>query len=205
MPGPTLSTIMPTVSRHYRPSAQRRRDALLRAAVELVGEAGTGAVTHRAVAARAGVPPATTSYFFTSITELLAEALRSFGAARADEINTLAEELTAAVAPPAEMADRFAAALLGGDRAEELAEIECHLHASRSSELQDAVADLAAAYENMAVVVLRAVGMADPERAAPAFKALVDGFVLAHLAHPRPDDQERLAQAIRALLIGYTR
>src|SRR6478736_4963578 len=60
----------------HRPSAQRRRDALLDAAAELAAEVGAGAVTHRAVAARAGVPLSTTSYFFSSIDELVTEALR---------------------------------------------------------------------------------------------------------------------------------
>ena len=39
-------------------------------------QVGAGAVTHRAVAARAGVPLSTTSYFFSSIDELVTEALR---------------------------------------------------------------------------------------------------------------------------------
>ena len=55
----------------HRASAQRRRVALLEAAAELAAETGAGAVTHRAVAARAGVPLSTTSYFFSSIDELV--------------------------------------------------------------------------------------------------------------------------------------
>src|SRR6478609_7665045 len=65
----------PRVKAH-RASAQRRRAALLEAAAELAAEIGAGAVTHRAVAARAGVPLSTTSYFFSSIDELVTEALR---------------------------------------------------------------------------------------------------------------------------------
>ena len=61
--------------RTHRASAQRRRAALLDAAAELAAEIGAGAVTHRAVAARAGVPLSTTSYFFGSIDELVTEGL----------------------------------------------------------------------------------------------------------------------------------
>ena len=197
---------MGTAPTSYRPSAQRRRSALLRAAVQIAAESGAAAVTHRGVAARAGVPPATTSYFFASIGELLAEALREFGAARAAELHALADDLAAAVAEgdasPDDLVDRFAAALLSGDRTAELAEIECYLHVARSPELADALADITAAYERVTVAALRTAGAADPEAAAPAFKALADGFILAHLARPRPDDRERLAAAIRAMLAG---
>ncbi|MBX3287035.1 MAG: TetR family transcriptional regulator, partial [Actinobacteria bacterium] len=69
-------------ARTHRASAQRRRAALLDAAAELAAEIGAGAVTHRAVAARAGVPLSTTSYFFGSIDELVTEALRTSAQSR---------------------------------------------------------------------------------------------------------------------------
>ena len=61
--------------RGQRASARLRRAALVQAAAELASEVGAGSVTHRAVAARAGVPLSTTSYFFSSIDELVTEAL----------------------------------------------------------------------------------------------------------------------------------
>ncbi|HEV7685792.1 MAG TPA: TetR family transcriptional regulator, partial [Acidimicrobiia bacterium] len=36
--------------------SRRRRDALLRATIELLGEIGAKSITHRAVAERAGLP-----------------------------------------------------------------------------------------------------------------------------------------------------
>lgn len=192
-----------TPARKHRPSARARRDALLKAAIEITGESGAAAVTHRGVAARAGVPPATTSYFFSSIGELLAEALRSFGSARAAQLNALADEVAGAGASTEETADRFAEMLLSGDRTTELAEIESYLHAARSPELHEAIADVTAAYERVAATALAAAGCPDPETRAPAFKALTDGFVLAHLAEPRPDDRTRLNEALQALLAGF--
>ncbi|WP_101789543.1 TetR/AcrR family transcriptional regulator [Nonomuraea indica] len=53
---------------------RRRRATLLDAAVELLTEGGFAAVTHRAVATRAGLPLAATTYYFTSRDQLLAEA-----------------------------------------------------------------------------------------------------------------------------------
>src|SRR5690606_10674206 len=52
-----------------------RRDALLDAALDLFVEGGSRAVTHRAVAAAAGLPAATTTYYFATIDDLLREAL----------------------------------------------------------------------------------------------------------------------------------
>jgi DNA-binding transcriptional regulator YbjK len=52
-----------------------RRDELLAAAIELFSVGGSRAVTHRAVAARAGLPSATTTYYFESIDQLIREAL----------------------------------------------------------------------------------------------------------------------------------
>src|ERR1700759_2489301 len=75
---PPPSTTRRAVTRGRRdPRGERRRAELLEAAVALIGEQGLDAVTHRAVAAAAGVPAASTSYYFRSRDELIDEALRT--------------------------------------------------------------------------------------------------------------------------------
>jgi DNA-binding transcriptional regulator YbjK len=54
--------------------SRRRRTTLLNAAVALLTEGGFNAVTHRAVAHRARLPLAATTYYFASRDQLLAEA-----------------------------------------------------------------------------------------------------------------------------------
>ncbi|MFI5426371.1 TetR/AcrR family transcriptional regulator [Aeromicrobium sp. UC242_57] len=54
--------------------SRARREALLDAAIDLFAEGGSRAITHRAVAARAGLPSATTTYYFESIDELIRAA-----------------------------------------------------------------------------------------------------------------------------------
>lgn len=54
--------------------SRSKHDKLLRAAIELLAEGGTRAVTHRAVAERAGVAPASTTYYFRSIEDLTNQA-----------------------------------------------------------------------------------------------------------------------------------
>lgn len=61
------------------PKGERRRHALITAAAELLGEGGIEAVRHRAVAHRAGLPLASTTYYFSSLDDLLASAVEHTG------------------------------------------------------------------------------------------------------------------------------
>lgn len=57
------------------PSDPDRRERIARAAITVVGERGVEALTHRAVAAAAGVPLGSTTYHFASLDDLLEVAL----------------------------------------------------------------------------------------------------------------------------------
>lgn len=61
------------------PKGERRRYALVSAAAELLGEGGFEAVRHRAVARRAGLPLASTTYYFSSLDDLIASAVDHVG------------------------------------------------------------------------------------------------------------------------------
>ena len=52
-----------------------RRSTILLAAGELIREIGVSAVTHRKVAEKAQVPLGSTTQYFASLTDLIAEAL----------------------------------------------------------------------------------------------------------------------------------
>jgi DNA-binding transcriptional regulator YbjK len=53
------------------PKGERRRAALVEAGAQLLVEAGFDAVRHRAVAERAGLPLASTTYYFSSLDDLV--------------------------------------------------------------------------------------------------------------------------------------
>src|SRR3954453_5991308 len=76
MAGPPPPTRVLTRGRRDR-RGELRRGELLEAAIHLIGAQGLDAVTHRAVAAEAGVPAASTSYYFRSKDELIDEALNT--------------------------------------------------------------------------------------------------------------------------------
>jgi DNA-binding transcriptional regulator YbjK len=61
------------------PKGERRRYALVSAAAELLSEGGFEAVRHRAVARRAGLPLASTTYYFSSLDDLIASAVAHIG------------------------------------------------------------------------------------------------------------------------------
>src|SRR5436309_3619114 len=88
-----------------------RREAILRAAIAVVGEQGSEALTHRAVAQRASVPLSATTYYFDSKEELFREAM---GLAAREEVARL-ERLVLELAPqeltPAEWARELSADL----------------------------------------------------------------------------------------------
>ena len=72
---------MAEVTAAVTPKGERRRFALVCAAAELLCEGGFEAVTHRAVAERAGIPLASTTYYFSSLEELIETAVDYLGTA----------------------------------------------------------------------------------------------------------------------------
>lgn len=184
--------------------SRRRREALLTAALELMAEGGARAVTHRAVAARAGLPPATTTYFFDSIQQLVEAALRRHVADRVAELEFLATEALRGGESAEQVAWRFAQSLAERSRQATIAQFECYLEAARNPEMREPVARALAAFERMAELALATLGAQRPAEAAAAIVCLIDGFALHKMARPRSDGVEttQLFEAMRALFLS---
>lgn len=82
-----VSHVSPAAAVPRRRDPEARRREILAAAAELAAEHGVAALTHRAIAARAGVPLGSTTQHFASIDELREAALQQ-----------LAEEIDASLA-----------------------------------------------------------------------------------------------------------
>lgn len=180
-----------------RRRARPRREALLRATVEIVGERGLAGTTHRAVTERADVPLATASYYFSSIGELVSEALRSFVAERAAH---MAEPLRHAERDPMVIARWFAERVMELSVPQRLAFYEVLINAGRSPELGEAAAEALEEYQRAAAEGLMRLG-AGAEHAR-AFVALALGYGLLHVVREGPEDTEELVLAMRNLFIG---
>ncbi len=184
--------------------SRRRRDALLRATIELLGDSGAKSVTHRAVAERAGLPLASTTYYFRSVHQLIEEALKLHVAERVAELEGLAAIALAATGASAQdIAERLAEVLASAPTPILVAQYQMYLEAGRNPALQPAVAEALAAFERLAAAVLAALGAREPAAAAEAFLALIDGFALHRVARPRDPSREAaaLTTAMRALFL----
>jgi len=76
------------------PKGERRRQALVEAASALLVEGGFDAVRHRAVAERAGLPLASTTYYFDSLDELITAAVEFHGRTELASCRARLAELT---------------------------------------------------------------------------------------------------------------
>ncbi|WP_329235061.1 TetR family transcriptional regulator [Actinoallomurus sp. NBC_01490] len=169
-----------------RRDPEGRRRAIIEAACALIPEVGVGGLTHRVVAARAGVPLGATTYYFTSLDDLsqtarsAAESLRAWrrslraGDDVADTMAALTEEYLA-------------------DRGRALTETELYLAAVRRPELRP----LARTWFDGLVGLLGEY--ADPAAAAAAV-FLIDGALPRALGDQQPLDTAGLATALRAVL-----
>jgi DNA-binding transcriptional regulator YbjK len=184
--------------------SRRRRDALLRATIELLGESGAKSVTHRAVAERAGLPLASTTYYFRSVHQLIEEALKLHVAERVAQLEGMAAmALSASGASAQDIAERLAEVLAAAPTPILVAQYQMYLEAGRNPALQPAVTEALTAFERLAAAVLAALGAREPAAAAEAFVALLDGFALHRVARRRDPAREAaaLADAMRALFL----
>jgi TetR/AcrR family transcriptional regulator, regulator of biofilm formation and stress response len=181
---------------------EERRERILRATLAVIGHSGIGAVTHRRVAEEAGVPLGSLTYWFATKDDLLREALRRFVAEEAERLRTVSEALESGAADPAAAAAQFAAIVENSSGPEQIAQFELYLEAARNPALRDIAAESFRAYEDVAVAALRAVGVADPEAAAPLFVSLSDGLGLRRQAAGSAPPLDELLLALLEVVGG---
>jgi TetR/AcrR family transcriptional regulator, regulator of biofilm formation and stress response len=190
------------------PRGEARRDAILRATLALIGERGLDAVTHRAVAERAGVPLAATTYWFASKEELLGEALLLAAREETERLERLVLDLAPQELDVAEWA-RAVAAVLGGDLVADpgkhIAFTELVLESTRRPALQGEVERWDRAHMQLAELGLRACGSPDPRGDAHLVVAAISGLLLGQLANPRSDFEQRIFRpALERLFTSLT-
>jgi DNA-binding transcriptional regulator YbjK len=97
------------------PKGERRRYALVSAAAELLCEGGFEAVRHRAVARRAGLPLASTTYYFSSLDELIASAVAHIGMLEVAQLRAEVAALSRRRRGPETTADLLVDLLVGSE------------------------------------------------------------------------------------------
>jgi len=188
--------------RAVRERGRARQQALLEATLRVIARDGIGGVTHRAVAAEAGVSASATTYFFDSLDHLIIEAVRwAVGeeVARLEEIRT---EVVSTDAPVDTLIDHVVDQMEQAFPLHTVAQFEIYLHAARVPELQAMVSEIVAATVAVAEHALRLSGITDPA-ASIAVTALIDGLSLHRLAAPTPEQFNALRKGLRALAVGF--
>ena len=184
--------------------SRERRIALLDAAIELFAESGKRGVTHRAVATRARLPTASTTYYFSSIDELVREALTRHLHTWMSEL----EQLTAGTAsmteiPPAPV-DVIAQILANRPTDVVAAQLAILLEAARDPELRPMMVQMLETLEGFAKTLLTRLGAHHPDRIAVSAVAMVAGHALDRLSerHSAQEEATILFRSLRALIIA---
>lgn len=160
----------PEESDGRRRKGEARRRALLDAALRVVGREGASAVTQRAVAAEAGVPPTAVLYYFPTVDDLLVAALLDVNDRWVAAVDALPGDREAAL-------DGLAA-LVAGSAEHALAEYELCLLAARRPALRGELDRWWGSLDALARRLVRGADGEADEAAATAFTAGVDGLLL---------------------------
>jgi DNA-binding transcriptional regulator YbjK len=186
---------------------ERRRAELLEAAIHLIGSQGIDGVTHRAVAAAAGVPPASTSYYFRSKDELIDEALRTLAEREIELLRRRREALGDAVADldvtAAALADWIEEQMTPAGTVAMLAQYQLQLEAARRPEAREILRAWKDGTDELAETAMRSLGARDVRTAAILLICAIDGLRLRLMASGHePLQGAALRDALRALLVG---
>jgi DNA-binding transcriptional regulator YbjK len=198
---PSAGSTRATRPEWHTPKGQRRREQLLRAAITVIAEHGYAGATQRAIAAEAGVPPASTHYFFDSVEDLIRQAtawyLQERLAFYEEQINAFA-----ATDRSPEAGCKLVAELLSEISVENrTAQFEVYLNARRQPEVQSAVIDAIERLEALCARLIETMGVPDPTRWAAGFLAIGDGFALRAVAS-EPVAQEVLERSFLAIVLA---
>ena len=186
------------------PQAERRRRAILDAALRVISSGGVDAVTHRRVAAEAGVALGSTTYYFASREDLVRQAFRHYLEEVTTAIGSLGRER------PPESAEDIAETLTEVARREftepalVLAEYELILYAARDPVLAQDFNAYERGLEAQLAGPLEDLGADRPMDAARTVIELMRGFELERLTRPSAsiEDLRRRLELVICALTG---
>lgn len=191
-----------TTNRSMRARGRARKDLLLDATLAIIAERGISGVTHRSVAAAAGVPHSSTTYFFDSLDDMIGEAVAHAMAAELERLEQFRSVLVSGTNSPGAAIDEFVEIVRSQSQDHTVAQFEIYLFASRHPALRVHVEKILDETRALAAAVLQTNGVTDPHAAA-AVVALIDGFALHRIARSEEVQFQSLAHALRAAIVGF--
>ncbi|SHE54415.1 TetR/AcrR family transcriptional regulator [Streptoalloteichus hindustanus] len=186
------------------PKGERRRQALVEAAARLLVEGGFDAVRHRAVAERAGLPLASTTYYFRDLDDLVAAAAEHHGRGELARGWAQLAELTAGRRDVDGVVEIVLDQLLGPaterDAEAVVLRYERLVATGRRPHLRPLMSELSADLHELLLETLARCGIpADHERV-NRLVALVDGSVVNALIEVHPDPRGAARRMLHSAL-----
>ncbi len=175
------------------PKGERRRRALVEAAADIVLESGIDAVRHRAVASRAGLPLASTTYYFDSLEDLITCAVHLNTVRELDVMRERVDEVPEGPRGVESTADLIVDLLIGPrgvgdtDRERLISRYERWVAAARHPELRDVRLRMREEIDALLAELLERCGRAAHVPQLRRIVAIVDGAVLDGLGDLDPD------------------
>ncbi|RRO13639.1 TetR family transcriptional regulator [Saccharopolyspora rhizosphaerae] len=188
---------MTEVTDGRRLKGERRRRAIVDAALRVVARDGVGAVSHRNVAREAGVPPASIAYYFDGIDDLLVASLLDGCEALVEQITAVRDRVVDNAQWPRAVAELLVG-MIREHRERTIAEYELYLLAARRPALRPAARrwiELVRGNVNS--------GREGDEAVVSAFIAGIDGLLLQALIADEPPTADRLEPVLRFLMQPY--
>ncbi|MGW1024962.1 TetR/AcrR family transcriptional regulator [Streptomyces sp. NPDC002577] len=171
--------------------APARRDLILDAALDVVAEHGAVRVTYRKIAAAAGVPLGSVTYYFDDLHQLLTEAYTRL----AEAVCQRYRDLLDAARTPEEAQEAVVDIICGGAWSSErdpLLTYELYAFAARNPELRTVMSDWLQASRN-------ALARQFDPLTARALDALVEGFALHNHFDSSPTSRADIAAIVRTV------
>jgi DNA-binding transcriptional regulator YbjK len=171
------------------PKGERRRTALLEAAAELLVEGGFDAIRHRAVAERAGLPLASTTYYFDSLEDLVTAAVEYRGRFELDQGRQQLERLSTEPRGVDTLVEMVLDQLLGEDTAYEavLLRYERLVTTGRRPYLRPLMRAMQVEFHQLLTEIFTRSGKPIDGKRLAQLIALVDGAVVNALIELDPD------------------
>ncbi|MEV6562366.1 TetR family transcriptional regulator [Nocardia sp. NPDC051756] len=186
------------------PKGERRRQALVAAAAELLLEGGFEAVRHRSVATRADLPLASTTYYFESLEDLIARAVEFSGNVELDAMRRRVGEVSHRRRGAEATVDLVLDLLVGvdgqwhdeGARGQLIARYERSVASARHPELREVQLRLRAQLDELLADVLRRSDRLVRPEQLRRLVAVVDGAVVAALTELEPEPRRMARGAL---------
>jgi DNA-binding transcriptional regulator YbjK len=183
-------------------ASERVRDAIVAATVRIVAREGVAAVTHRGVAAEAGVSLSSTTWHFATKADILTAALRWTASHEVARIGAIADRLGGADFDPAAWAEELADWLLEqvtGEREVAVALYRLQIELLGSEEARAVHRDWGLSLQGLGERVLATSSTLTPELDTRLVVAALDGLRLSALS-AGGQDREWLRPAVRRQL-----